>query len=264
MNSQNRLWKRYHKDAQARGELVMHLLKNVIEIDNSRIVDIGCGTGDIARLLAGRGARVLGLDPYHHKQQADDAGLNVSFESSAIETASLKTNYYDAALLIDVIEHVKNPQKTIDAVYRCLKPNGYIYLSTPNRFSFLNILCDPHYSLPLVALLKRKQLQLLLSSWLSITEPEKPDHAELFSLWNLGHLLRDKGLKWRFVNQEVAEFAQNQPRAVWNRNSHLKIVKILNTFQIYSQLINVVNNAKGIFNRFINPTWFIVAKKIPS
>ena len=48
-----------------------------------------------------------------------------------IEDLPFKDNSIDLILNIAVLEHVPNPQKVIDEIYRILKPNGIIYTAFP-------------------------------------------------------------------------------------------------------------------------------------
>ncbi|MBD3383683.1 methyltransferase domain-containing protein [candidate division KSB1 bacterium] len=257
----HKLWDQYQADANYRGKLVLYLLKKKIHLQNSRIIDAGCGSGKIAALLTSQGARVDAYDPFIRPELLKKIDSGICFHPVGVDAAHIKAGVYDAALLVDVIEHIQNPAKAMSMICRSLKTGGWLYLSTPNRLAFLNILCDPHYSLPFVALLKRKSLKTLLSSWLQVTEPDKQDHAELFSLDQLDRLLKQNSLQWKFVNQAALTFAQQQPHSIWNRNWHLKIIQILNTIGLYSKLLNLVDDSNGAFNRFINPTWFIMAQK---
>lgn len=42
---------------------------------------------------------------------------------------------FDAAIALEIIEHLERPQTFLDGVSRCLKPQGFALLSTPNLFS---------------------------------------------------------------------------------------------------------------------------------
>ncbi len=50
------------------------------------------------------------------------------------EQIPLKKDLFDAIIAIEVLEHVTNLEKTIQEIFRILKPNGFLYLSVPNKF----------------------------------------------------------------------------------------------------------------------------------
>jgi SAM-dependent methyltransferase len=48
-----------------------------------------------------------------------------------------KDNEFDAIICVAVMAHVKEPQKAVDEMRRCLKPGGYLFISFP----FINFYC---------------------------------------------------------------------------------------------------------------------------
>ena len=50
-------------------------------------------------------------------------------------------NSYDLVIMMEVLEHVKEPKKAISEIYRVLRPNGQLILSTP---FILGIHDEPH------------------------------------------------------------------------------------------------------------------------
>ncbi len=48
-----------------------------------------------------------------------------------VNNLNFQDNTYDLVLILEVIEHLKEPNIAIDQIYRVLKPNGTIILSTP-------------------------------------------------------------------------------------------------------------------------------------
>ena len=44
----------------------------------------------------------------------------------------IKSESYDGVILGELLEHVSMPEKIIKEVYRILKPNRYLFITTPN------------------------------------------------------------------------------------------------------------------------------------
>ena len=109
-------------------------------------------------------------------------------------------------------------------VQSLLKAGGLVYISTPNKFSPINIVCDPHFSLPVISLLKRKYIKKILTGYLKWQPADRKDFPELLSLYQLYKLLHKCGFNFRFVNRQVAQYAFKNPKSVWNRNFHLYLV----------------------------------------
>ena len=108
----------------------------------SRVLDVGCGPCDLTAILARLGYQMVGVDdlkdPWHlvgdnRKRIMDFAqrsGITLMVEP--IEKASLKQNSFDAALLIDILEHYPNPRFLLNRVISALKPSGLLLIGTPN------------------------------------------------------------------------------------------------------------------------------------
>ena len=71
---------------------------------------------------------------------------DVNFEDG---TFPVEDNSVDIAVSLAVIEHLRDPENFISEVYRCLKPGGVVYLSTPNfRLDWKNFYNDPTHVRP--------------------------------------------------------------------------------------------------------------------
>jgi 2-polyprenyl-3-methyl-5-hydroxy-6-metoxy-1,4-benzoquinol methylase len=114
------------------------LLKVLGELpDDAKILDVGCGDGfhmDLLRRFGRPGWSVHGIDIDRRAvDAATDRGLTV-FEGT-IETAELAQSTYDAALLIQTIEHVADPAAVLRAILQTLKPGGRLMIVTDNTGS---------------------------------------------------------------------------------------------------------------------------------
>ena len=100
------------------------------------ILDVGCGDGTFLELAQNAGHEVMGVDPdIKALHNARRKNLNVT-QGDIFSISNLE--YYDAIFLSHVIEHVHYPEKVVSQAYKLLKPNGYIWIETPNIESFGN------------------------------------------------------------------------------------------------------------------------------
>jgi 2-polyprenyl-6-hydroxyphenyl methylase/3-demethylubiquinone-9 3-methyltransferase len=104
-----------------------------------QVIDIGCGGGILAEAMAKRGASVTGLD-------ASDAALKVA-ELHQLKSAVQITyvcatpeqfaedhpSHYDVVTCMELLEHVPDPARVIEACARLTKPGGQLFFSTINR-----------------------------------------------------------------------------------------------------------------------------------
>ncbi|MDH5765951.1 MAG: class I SAM-dependent methyltransferase [Gammaproteobacteria bacterium] len=98
------------------------------------VLDIGCGNGSFTGLLATHGYQAKGIDhSLSGIEMAKQHNDNLMFEQHDI-TLPLDDSYqsrYDAAISIEVIEHLLLPRKLIENAYYSLKPGGVFILTTP-------------------------------------------------------------------------------------------------------------------------------------
>lgn len=98
-------------------------------------LDIGCGEGYLAEKLAARGNRVTGVDCLQapSKLTALEAYLRADLrrdESGWL--AELNGKQFDRVLLLDVLEHLPDPERLLQRAREVLRPSGQIIVSLPN------------------------------------------------------------------------------------------------------------------------------------
>ena len=96
---------------------------------NRRILDVGCGAGNMAHHLAHYG-QVTGVDTNSRPLEvARQRGLQVQ-EGSA-DDLPFDDNTFDLVTLLDVVEHVPNEHGVFGECYRVLKPGGKLMVTVP-------------------------------------------------------------------------------------------------------------------------------------
>lgn len=95
-----------------------------------RVVDIGCGEGQIARLAAGAGARrVVGVDVSAAQiAAARHRGGGPLYVRGRAEALPLSSGAFDAAVACLVLEHVADLDGALDEVARVLRRGGTFVL----------------------------------------------------------------------------------------------------------------------------------------
>jgi arsenite methyltransferase len=111
-------------------EMVADYLTDLALGDDARVLEIGCGTGAIARTLAGWpgvGA-VLGVDPSPlllAKARELSAGIaNLSFAAGDGRHLSLAAGSFDAVVVHRVLSHVPGPEQVLAETFRVLRAGG--------------------------------------------------------------------------------------------------------------------------------------------
>lgn len=106
-----------------------------------RILDIGCGNGNISLALATLGYAVTGFDADEQsiaraRRSAEDLSLHsVSFNVGSLE--SVHGQKFDVIIASEVLQQQKNPAVFLSDVDALLTPDGMLLLSVPNGKSFV-------------------------------------------------------------------------------------------------------------------------------
>jgi glycosyltransferase involved in cell wall biosynthesis len=81
--------------------------------ENARVLDIGCGHGDFARELRRKGCIVDGMDQVAPR---DVSGFRTFVIWKEPERVALDLSEYDDVLLLDMVEHFKEPEQFLAAL----------------------------------------------------------------------------------------------------------------------------------------------------
>jgi 2-polyprenyl-3-methyl-5-hydroxy-6-metoxy-1,4-benzoquinol methylase len=102
------------------------------------LADIGCGQGHFRRQTRALFAVCHGIDAVRYEGLPAD----VVFHRCDLdrEPLPLGDRSVDAAVALEVIEHLENPRAFCREVSRIVRPGGLIVLSTPNQGSALSLL----------------------------------------------------------------------------------------------------------------------------
>lgn len=110
-----------------------------------RLVDLGCADRFLEPACIFNNLLYTGLDY---------SDLDFEFNKLPFENCSV-----DIFISLAVIEHLQNPSIFISEIFRCLKPGGMIYISTPNfQLDWKNFYNDPTHVKPYTSVSLEKLL----------------------------------------------------------------------------------------------------------
>jgi SAM-dependent methyltransferase len=98
-----------------------------------RVVDMACGEGYGADLLARSAASVVGVDANpeaHEHARLRYVRKNLRFDRDMVETWAAEE--VDAVVFLQTIEHVHDPGAVLEHFKELLAPGGAVYVTTPN------------------------------------------------------------------------------------------------------------------------------------
>jgi len=115
-----------------------HEILKRIEGNGKHVLEIGCGDGALAHLIARRGHIVCGID-------IDTLAIKLAIRESArfpyqyvpmfhcadVRTYEFRGMKFDYVVMADVIEHLHNPEEILHVCKDVLKKEGKVLLTTP-------------------------------------------------------------------------------------------------------------------------------------
>lgn len=110
------------------------IIASLGSVSGLNVVDVGCGEGANARLLAAAGANVTGVDPFMEPAdwKVEGTGRYRLLKSPA-DALPLDDRSADLVVFVFSLHHVPNDKlsKALDEARRVLKPTGRLYVAEP-------------------------------------------------------------------------------------------------------------------------------------
>ncbi len=108
-----------------------------LDPEKGKVLDIGCGNGNISIYLGSLGYNVLGVDISEkaiEKATQLNTLTNVNFKVMSAEELIATDPTYDVVICSEVLEHLENPDSLLKVIDILLKPQGKLIVTVPNGF----------------------------------------------------------------------------------------------------------------------------------
>jgi SAM-dependent methyltransferase len=136
-----------------------------------RLLDVGCGVGDLAAVFARRGWSAAGIEPsVQAAKHARAAGVEAV--TGTLDDAPWPDGEFDAIIFNHSLEHIDDPAAAVAAAARLLRPGGLLAIAVPNFGSW--------------------QRRLFGSAWFQL---DLPRHLQHFDRDSLAALVEAAGLR---------------------------------------------------------------------
>jgi len=116
------------KDIDPYANAKYDIIRNYLKGKKLNILNAGCGTGELAVLLAKDGHKVLGIDREPEYIRIAKQAKEVSYKTSSIEEFE---GEFDCVISNDVLEHIEDDKTAIRKLEDMVKPGGYLILTVP-------------------------------------------------------------------------------------------------------------------------------------
>lgn len=116
------------------------ILELMGDLNDARVLDVGCGDGVLTCAAALRGARATGVDPdpamlAAARTRADKDGITAVFLEGRIERLPFPDAAFDLVVSITVLCFVPDASAAVREMARVLRPGGRLVLSELGRWS---------------------------------------------------------------------------------------------------------------------------------
>jgi ubiquinone/menaquinone biosynthesis C-methylase UbiE len=127
------------------GQLVDRVEKEAIfallpELAGRRVLEVGCGTGNISLALARRGARLVGVDVSGPmlaatRRRAREQGFSATWIRGGAGALPFPKNSFDGVISILALDFMADRPGVVREMMRVLSPGGFLVLALLNRYS---------------------------------------------------------------------------------------------------------------------------------
>lgn len=110
----------------------------------NRLLDVGCGVGDFARVALDRGWEAHGVE-FDATARAICESKGVPTTQGPLDPSDHPPGSFDVITLFEVLEHLVDPAQEMRNVAGLLRPGGHLYLTTPNFASLSRRILGPRW-----------------------------------------------------------------------------------------------------------------------
>ncbi len=102
------------------------------------MLDVGCATGFFLDVAQSRGWETYGVEISKFASGYAREHFKLNIFTGTLAEAKLQSGMFDAVVMYDQIEHVREPLEQLQEAYRLLKPGGILTINTPNAGGLLS------------------------------------------------------------------------------------------------------------------------------
>jgi ubiquinone/menaquinone biosynthesis C-methylase UbiE len=224
----------------------LNFILNSLPADKNQIVlDIGTGFGIYLINLSSRSALSVGIDTVSgNLQKINKNPDNVKLILMSAENLAFKDNTFSTIIMIEVLEHLVTAERVISEIFRVLRRDGNLIITSPNKLFPLEThgfrIGSRNYG--------TKGFGFPLLPYLPEIFRRHVTNAKIYTPWNFKKILRKRGFQivnQKFLSPNFDEISMNFPKykslivSVQRLMSVIENIPILNYF-----LMTIIIHAK--------------------
>ena len=146
----------------------LKLAEEYLNLDASRVLDVGCGAGVLLDVATAKGWEAVGVEISDHARRiVSERGHRVFRSVDEALLVDQKKSGYNIVCMLDVLEHVVSPLEFLNVVGRGVSPGGVLVIVTPVADSLSRSVLRrhwPHYKREHIVFMHSKVLVGALAS----------------------------------------------------------------------------------------------------
>ena len=124
----------YERTAEELEPVAEAVVKVAAPPAGARVLDLACGTGNVALLAARLGARVIGVDAAPRllevgRERARSPGLEVEFRQGDLHELPVEDDFADIVLSVFGLIFAPDPARAMREVARVVRPGGRVFVT---------------------------------------------------------------------------------------------------------------------------------------
>jgi 2-polyprenyl-3-methyl-5-hydroxy-6-metoxy-1,4-benzoquinol methylase len=174
---------------------IMVNIVNSLNLDNKNILDIGCYDGTFLSLIRNKNNDFYGIEASEYGiKEAIKKGVKMkNFYFNDIDKIPFKSDFFNLIIAGEIIEHIYDTDFFLKEIFRLLKKDGFLLISTPN-----------------IASLGRRIMLLFGLNPIIEISPNQQDssgHIRYFTFRALEEILAKHGFKILTKKSDVVNFS---------------------------------------------------------
>ena len=156
--------------AEEHYKIVIKILSSLPK--GARVLDVGCGPGILSEKLNKFGLNVSACDIERKINKNDKILFKYADLNKKIP---YNNNFFEAVVCLEVIEHLHSPWLLVEEIYRVLKKDGIVILSSPNISNCV------------------ARIYHLLTGKMWLFKTFTTDHINPMSYWEIERIFKESG-----------------------------------------------------------------------
>ncbi len=192
-------------------------LMKAVPLSEADVLDLGCGTGSLARRIAGESgaASVTAIDADAAQiARAKEKGGGVKYLTGSAEALPLPDASIDVVVMMKSLHHVPIPQmdKAFSELERVLRPDGRIYICEPEYAGPFNNILRLFHDEGIVRAAALEAIKRATSGGFKITETT--DYLRIVNFNDLNDF-RKKMMDKPWLKNKITPSVEAQVAAAW-------------------------------------------------